>query len=147
LEATQEATQKDLEDFLKSKADEFWREAEQPYLLSQAGPDLKAAKIDYRTILGDEKLKMFVKRTGPAGGYRLVEHPIQRPKVGIVPADVQFSFPTARTGGAPAEHRSATVSDRERVVVAFLRALSSLTDDDLAAVSIPVRVLAKLVRR
>jgi hypothetical protein len=146
LEATQEATQKDLEVFLKSKAYHFWQE-EQPYLLSQAGPELKAAKIDYRTILGDEKLKAFVKRTGVTGGYRLVEHPIQKAKVGIVPADVQFSFPTARTDGASAERRLTTVSDRGRVVLAFLRALSSLTDEDLEAVSIPVRVLAKLVAK
>jgi hypothetical protein len=140
-----EATLKGLEEFLKSKADQFWREAEQPYLLSNAGPDLKAQNVDYRTLLGGEKLKMFVKRTGAAAGYRLVEHPIQKPKVGIVPANVDFSFPSIRTDSPSTEHRSAKVSDRERVVVAFLRALSRLTDDDLEAVSIPVRVLAKLL--
>jgi hypothetical protein len=141
LEATQE---NHFVGFLKRKADEFWQ-VEQPYLLSRVAPDAKAEKIDYRTILGDERLKMFVKRTGATGGYRLVEHPIQKPKVGIVPADVQFSFPSDGTHGAHPEHRSATVSDRERVVLAFLRALSNLTDDDLEAVSIPVRVLAKLL--
>jgi hypothetical protein len=141
-----ETTQEVLVSFLKKKTDEFWQQPEhQPYLLSRAVPDLKAEGIDYQTILGDEKLKMFVKRTGATGGYRLVEHPIQKPKVGIVPADVQFSFPSASTDRASAEHRSVTDSDRERVVLAFLRALSSLTDGDLEAVTIPVRVLAKLL--
>lgn len=148
LEATAEA----IEAFLKASADHTWKDLEQPYLLSMAATDMKDGGIDYRLVLGDEKLKAFVKRTEKAGGYRLVEHPTQKAKVGLVPGDAEFSFPSphvARVGIKAdvqiPEHNAAPSSEQWRVVVTFLHALSCLSDEEINSVVIPTRVLVKLL--
>jgi hypothetical protein len=138
-----ENTGETIQAFLKEKADAHWKETEQPYLLSFAGPDMKARAIDYRMILGEEPLKSFVRRTEKSGGYRLVEHPTQKAKVGIVPADIQFEFPG--TLQPPRVVDRGSFSERERVVIAFLKALSKLPDEELKNVTIPVSVFAKLL--
>jgi hypothetical protein len=146
-----EANHDTLKAALKRSAEQFWQQHGQPFLLSDVAPGLKAEGIDYKAILDEETLKSFIKRTGETCGYRLVEHPTQRAKVGLVPSEAQFSFPDTRTDTplserSPAsERRPSAASDRERVILAFLRALSRLNDDEIESVNIPVRVLIKLL--
>lgn len=142
-------TEDGLKAFLKEQAQKQWDLDEQPYLLSLASPDLRPLAIDYHDIIGPERLKAFAERTAADGGYRVVAHPQQKAKVGIVPATVQFEFPAAeerhRAVNPDAHHER--LNDREQIVVAFLRALSKLPDSELDGVIIPARVLAKLLGR
>jgi len=128
---------------LKEKADQMWSELSQPYLLSLAGPELKSRGIDYLAALGGERLKAFVRRTAPQSGYRLVEHPTQKAKVGIVPSGIDFQFSEAEEGAEPARPR--VPGNNAQVLVAFLRALRNLPGDDLDKVIIPTRVLVRIL--
>jgi hypothetical protein len=142
-----EKTEADIITFLRAQADSSWKSAQEPFLLSQAPPGMKATGLDYRAILGDERLKAFVKRTEGPGGYRLVSHPSQKPKVGIVPAGENFEFqaddlgegtervPHRRTEGAQSDYSSR----------AIVRALSRLSDDELDQIIIPTRIFVKLL--
>ncbi len=136
-------TEKELQEFLGKKAQEHWHESSGPYLLSQVHDDLKDEDSDYKSIIKDEKLKEFAKRTQAEKLYKLVEHPHQRAKVGIVPYDEEFSFPHDQTDDAQGVHDS----ERGEALFAFLRALSKLPKEDLDAVVIPTRVLVKLSGR
>jgi hypothetical protein len=144
-----DATEEGLVGFLAQKAQERWQDAQQPYLLSLVGPDLKALAVDYHAIIGLERLKTFAKRTEDSGGYKLVEHPRQKAKVGVVPAESEFAFPEddMHRHSASAEQYLDSGNERERVVIGFLRALSRLSNEELDGVVIPTRVLVKLLGR
>lgn len=139
----------DLNAFLREKAAERWAAEQQPYLLSSVAPDLKARGQDYRSALGEERLKAFVKRMGETGEFRVVEHPRQKAKVGIVPVgeDFEFSEEGDRLPNGPGVAARAFPSSRERTVLDFLRILGHLPDPLLEEVSIPTKVLARLLVR
>lgn len=138
-------TEDDIQRVLGEKAKERWETEQRPYLLSDVGMDMKINGIEYRAILGEERVKGFVQRTQDAGGYRLVAHPSQKAKIGIVPAGVDFSFSEASGGDGERIRKPVEPPSHERAVIAFLRAISRLPDEDQDAVIIPVRVLTKLL--
>lgn len=132
--------------FLKERTDEAWANGG-PYFLSNAGPDLTAADITYRDILNGEKMKDFIVRTAGEGGYQLIQHPVQRAKLGLVPAGETFTFEdrSEETGFAP---QNVEVDGRRGAqLLAFLDSLSRLTREDQDEVVIPTRVLVKLARK
>lgn len=143
-----EKTEEGFKAFLAARADFFWKNGEQPYHLSLVAGDLKAEGVNYKDILGDEKLKAFVARTSDENGYRLVEHPLKKPKIGIVPADAKFEFtdipPLPRSSPNP---KLLAPSSQDRAVLDFLQVLSKLDDADLDTVIIPTRVFVKLLGR
>lgn len=132
--------------FLKEKTDEAWAGGG-PYLLSNAGPELTLADIAYRDVLDGEKLKDFIVRTAGEGGYQLVQHPVQRAKLGLVPAGETFTFedPNEEIGSAlllgEADGR------RGAQLLAFLDTISRLPREDQDEIVIPTRVLVKLARK
>lgn len=137
-----EKTEEALGAFLKQKALESW-EQESPYLLSSINPDLRTQEISYRDVIGDEEtLKQFVTRTADAYGYKLVQHPLQKPKVGIIPADKEFTFGETLSvlPVAGRQHRG------EGVLYSFLKALGKLPAADIDKVVIPTSILVKLAR-
>ena len=137
-----EKTEAALGAFLKEKAAENWKN-EAPYLLSSLAPDLRLESVSYREVIGaDETLKQFVQRTGETYGYKIVQHPSQKPKVGIVPADADFEFED--TGQKPLQERRSGPPDG--VLYNFLRALGKLPASEIDKIVIPTSVLVKLAR-
>lgn len=140
-----DATEDTIIEFLKSKAEAVG--ADESYLLSLAATDMADAGIDYRTVLDGEKLKAFVERTEGEGRYRVVKHPHQRAKIGLVKPDSPFEFEVedrdetieAPTKGFSPAHGS--------VLLDFLNALAKLPPKDLDGIVIPVRVLVKLANK
>lgn len=135
-------------EFLKARAEEASGD-DDVYLLSDAGPDMVADGIDYRAILAGERLKAFVERTAPDGGYRLVQHPRQRAKLGVVPVGKDFEFkdePVAEVG-TEVVPREVVRSAKGAALFDFLHALSKLPPDEIDGVVIPTRVLVKLALR
>lgn len=133
-------------EFLSGKA--VAAEEKPPYLLSFAGSDFSDAGIDYRAALQGEKLKAFVERTQGDGRYRVVKHPRQKAKVGLVPFGSDFEF--ADDGGEDATRERparALASDHGSALLAFLDALSGLPPQALDGFTIPARVLVELTRR
>lgn len=141
-------TEDGLKAFLRGEAQKAWQSGEQPYWLSMLAPDLKPLGIDYKSILGEERLKAFVKRTEGETTYRVVEHPRIKAKVGLVPWEQTFVFTIEAAAESGRENsRSDVVYGREKVVLAFLKSLAKLSDDELDSVVLPTRVLVKLLDR
>ncbi len=140
-------TEVELQNFLAERTAQHWKDSEgQPYPLSRVPLDLKEEKSDYKSIIFEEKLKDFVRRTQHDRLYKLVEHPVQKAKVGIIPPDENFEFPIDPIHSEQAAY-GPDYSDRGDALFAFLRALSKLPKEDIDAVVIPTRVLVKLAGR
>lgn len=139
-----------LKAFLKAKAIERWDNDSPPYLLSNLPSDLKPEGVDYREILGEEKLKAFAKRTEGAETYKLVEHPTQKAKIGLVPSNSNFEFLVDETLNEEPDINTAQRPKRSegtRAVLDFLHTLSKLTDDELNQIIIPTKIWVKLITR
>ncbi len=143
----------ELKQFLVKRTNEVWAESQYPYFLARVQPELRAEGKDYREVTGTTLLSSYVENVP---GVRLVRHPHQKAKIGLVPATSSFAFPDVEeaTGRAveivPRAASSTTMSGRkkksERVLLEFLYALSRLDEDDLEGFSIPARVISKLLR-
>ena len=138
--------QDELKSSLKAIAGKRWEIDQKPVLLSEVGPILvkEAGATDYRTLLNGKSLKAFIKETGEDSGYRLVEHPTQGAKVGLLPLNAKFDFATNATEQLP--KKSDAFRKRENRAVALLEILASLPEEDLTQISIPVSIIVKLLK-
>jgi hypothetical protein len=132
-------TKDDLIGALQAVAKNFWDEYHRPMLLSQLPKVLEDhLHGDYKSLIGTTSLKSFIKDTEAAGTYRLVEHPTQRAKVGIVPNGSDFEF------SAEMEPPSTDRLSRQDIE-GFTRVLHSLTLDELRRVSLPASLVVRLL--
>lgn len=147
------ADEQELKTALKSIADRHWEARKAPILLSELPEKLAEEVIDYKAGLGGKSLKAFAMAAGEDSGFKLIAHPSQRAKLGLVPASVDFEFPeeeAAQQGvqlAAAAQDgaRQRGVRSQEPVLV-LLRALSALPPDELDKVVLPVSTLIKLLK-
>lgn len=144
-----DATLDGLARFLAEKTREHWKETATPWLLSTVPADLKALGVDYRTVLGEQRLKAFAQeRSGSE--FQLVSHPTQRAKIGLIPADETYEFPEEAPSLGGASEVSVSRPSAPTTTLAtlrFLQAISDLPREDLDAIVIPTRVLVKLLKR
>lgn len=140
------ATEDTIIEFLRSKAEAAWQE-HRPYLLSFAAPDMAEAEIDYRSVLNGERLKAFVERTEGEGRYRLVKHPHQRAKIGIVQPDNAFEFETDDRDEMLAPQVKGSFPAHGSVLLDFLNALAKLPPKYIENVVIPIQVLVELAKK
>jgi hypothetical protein len=127
---------------IKAISEKHWAESSTPVLLSTLPPMLEVEVPDYRTILGARSLKAFIQQTEETKGYKLVEHPTQRARVGVTPAEVEYKFspdPTALL-------KTNAAKSNQEITLAFFRALATLPNADLDKVVIPASVLVKLLK-
>ncbi|MRR56608.1 MAG: hypothetical protein EG824_00095 [Deltaproteobacteria bacterium] len=135
----------DLGKKLKQMADDAWKSKQAPVLLSMIPAYLKqlAPEDNYRTATEKLSLKAFILQTGSEFGYQLIEHPTQRATLGLVPAEVKFSFSSEPKSENIPDHQTTRTEEQG---IALLRMLAKLPDVELDKVVIPVSVLAKLFR-
>lgn len=115
-----------------------WEKYQQPVYLSSLPKLLSNGfGIDYKLVLGDSSLKQFVEESPVDAGYRLVKHPKQRAKLGIVPANVNYDFPEDFADSIP----DFTSQD----VDAFVKIMRSLSGDELSRISLPATLVIKLL--
>lgn len=136
--------------FARSRAEAAWEKNQQPYLLALLSPELSKEGVDYKEVLGGQRLKDFL--GAAVAQIKLVSHPNQKSKIGIIPADKDYMFPVAAAEAAPvaaekapAEERSGR-SRRRYIVSQFLQLIAELDDGEAAQVQIPTHILAKLLR-
>lgn len=136
--------------FAADRAQEAWEKNEYPYLLARLSPDLAREGVNYKGVLGDQKLADFV-RSAP-GQVKVVSHPTQKSKIGLIPPERDFEFPMQPGLPEPRTSASSPPSDRNKssrrryIVSNFLQLLSELDDADAAQVQIPTNILTKLMR-
>jgi len=124
---------------LSTIAQEYWDAHQLPVLLSQLPKELEQrSQADYKSLLDSGSLKSFIKETQADGGYRLVEHPVHRAKVGIVPTGVEFEF---SINANPQLVDGLSRQDIE----GFSRVLHSLTSDELRSISLPASLVVRLL--
>lgn len=136
--------------FAFERAKDAWSKNEQPYFLARLGPDLAREGINYKGILGEQRLADFV-RSGHKY-VKVVSHPTQRSKIGLIPPDKDFEFavepvsPESKFASGPSPIDRGRGSRRRYIVSNFLQLLSELNDADAAQVQIPTNILTKLMR-
>lgn len=136
--------------FAAARAEEAWAAGQQPYLLARLSPDLAKEGINYKGVLGEQRLKDFL-RSAP-NLVRVVTHPTQKAKIGLVPPGQAYEFPNAPEQAQPkppistASSEKSNGSKRRWIVSSFLQLVSELDDAEAAQVQIPTHILTKLMR-
>lgn len=141
-----------LKEALKKIADEYWGERKQPLLLSALPEKLSDAVGDYKDVIGNRSLKSFILSSGEGFGFKLIAHPTQSAKLGLLPVEANFEFPAEEE--APQQRAIVATQERTRErgirsqepVLTLLRALRALPAEELEKVVIPVSVLVKLLK-
>jgi len=145
-----EPTEEGIIAFAVTQAEAAWAESRQPYLLARFSPDLLKEGVDYRTVLGERRLKDFL--MGVPGRIKVVFHPSQRAKIGLVPVGQEFEFPSETSSaqvsvtGLPHSSDRFRGSQRRHIVSQFLQLLSELDEAETTKVEIPTSILTKLMR-
>lgn len=132
--------------FLSNKTLETWGEGQRPYMLSSIAVDFKAVEGDYKEVIGQERLKVAVSRLSEGSDFKVIEHPFQRAKIGLVPKDVEFEFQEITQVNGKSSDRGRGIEQRHRAVLNFFKVLGELSPEDLDGVVIPARVLVKLLK-
>jgi len=139
--------------FAAKCAQKAWDENQQPYLLARLSPDLAKEGVNYKDVLGNQRLKDFV-RSAP-DRIKVVAHPSQKAKIGLIPSDKDFEYdatpaPTETKAPMPPSFSGKGSGSRHSrhhyIVSSFLQLLSELDDTDAAQVQIPTHILTKLMR-
>lgn len=124
---------------LRNITQEYWDKHQFPLLLSQLPKELEAqTEGDYKPLLTPGGLKRFIKESELEGGYRLVEHPSLRAKIGIVPSEVEFEFQQFTN-----PQSIDTVSRQD--IEGFCKILKSLTPDERRTFSLPATLVVRLL--
>ena len=144
-----ELTAEAILEFAAQRAQKTWDDNATAYLLAKLSPELREQGVDYKEVIGSQTLKEFV--SGAPDKLRVVLHPTQRSKVGLVPAGIDFEFPV--TVEEPAKDTAPTAQPRppsrhgaRTTVMTFLELVGRLEPADAERVQIPTDILAKLVR-
>ncbi len=126
---------------LREICTEEWNASARPIFLSHV-PRILADRfqIEYKLILKGKSLKAFVTETSPDAGYRLIQHPVQRAKVCIVPSQADFSF-------ALDSENLAQESFSKQDFQGVIKALKLLTPDELSELKIPARIIVRLFEK
>lgn len=137
-----------LVESLKSIASEYWR-PNSPVYLSNIPRILQKSLPEFRQILGDRSLKSFAKASEADGGYYVLEHPIQKSRVVLVPKDKEFEFPADAPSPATASPESAggEIPKTRAATLAFLACIAQLPEKEASQIAIPTWLVAKLLQK
>jgi hypothetical protein len=143
-----ESTREGIADFIIKLAQKTWEDTKSPLLLSNIPPQLKIKGVNYKDVLSEGMtLRQFVSTLDKS--LKIVAHPFQKAKIGVVPNDSNFVFevePTVQPTRLGSERPKKTRLPNQRyIVMQFLTALSRLTEEEQKSVNIPVHILARLM--
>jgi hypothetical protein len=137
-----------LSEFITSKTKEHWDDTQTPWLLADVAPALREEGFDYKALIAPLTLKQFA--AGMSGKVKVIQHSTHKAQIGLVPDGATYSFEQKASepkGGSKDEPGPKhPPRSNKYVVLNFLQALSSLSDEDLEKVVVPTSVLAKLLK-
>lgn len=100
--------------------------------------------VDYKEVIGDERLKPFVISSAGSESFDVIEHSKQIAKIGLVPHGTEFQFPdednpviTQLTVHSLGRSREKTIS--------FLELIDKLPLQEKLSINIPTHIIAKLI--
>ena len=128
---------------LNQLATTHWEVKAEPLLLSQVGVSLQAESLDYKSILEDSSIRRFVSEHCPQ--LKVVQHPTQFAKIGIIPVSEQYAFPLDQSSNTSVHRQSDSVRKSRRALYDFISALADLPESDTQGVVIPTNVLIQLL--
>ncbi|KPW57628.1 hypothetical protein [Pseudomonas syringae group genomosp. 3] len=135
-----------VKESIKAVAKDYWDTHKKPLLLSNLPPVLEAKAPNFKSILGSQNIKSFIKDYATEMDVRLIEHATHKAKVAVAPLTATFDFPTESTAESKNVKTPRSALKGDKAVLALLHSLSSLSDEDLDRVSIPVSVLVKMIK-
>lgn len=136
------STNSELDNTLRDIATEYWATHNRPLLLSNLPPLIEEKLQDYKELLRGASLKGYIKGREGACGYKLIEHPMQKAKVGIIPSDIEYKF-----SPPPVDNPSVRKSKADPgAIISFLAELAKLPEAEVEKIDIPVSVLVKLLK-
>lgn len=117
--------------------DEEWATGARPVLLSNLPRSLEQSLgQDYKTVLADKSLKSFLQEHEQEAGVKLVQDPVHRARIGVIPEGRQFAFP------APPETSTQISAADAR---AFGQVLASMTVEEQRTTLLPASFVARLL--
>jgi hypothetical protein len=142
-------TEQELKEFLRKSVEEAWEARSEPYLLSFVANDLKKQNQDYRSAIPEnERLKSFAERVEQADHmFRVVRHPVQKAKVGLIPYDKEYAFPVQQSASGGGSEIGRSRTKNETTLLAFFEALKDLPDDVLDDIHVPTKAIVLLLRK
>lgn len=135
-----------LKEFLIERVKFHWSSPKKVLLLADVPSELKEHKQqNYRDILGEKRLKAFVTEAQDTDGFKLIRHPNQKAKLGLVPYDAEFEFPDTVRDEPVSKRPKHLPSNTRRTTLEFLSIVNSLTEKEQSEIVIPARIVAKLL--
>ncbi len=137
-----------LKEFIQKRTREVWEEFKKPYYLSFIATDLSKNNTDYKHIIAPLRLRQWATITDVAG-TKLIVHSKHKAKVGYIPENAQYSFDDEDLIKESEDATAITKKSHHKEVdrrslFNLLESLSKLSDKELEAVHIPVRVFVRL---
>lgn len=126
----------DLSKILKEKTLRYWSEKHNPLLLSTLAKEIQRdiGASEYDSLLGESgSLKNFIQATQSANtGYKLIEHPEQKAKIGLIPFKENYFFPSKKNNLNEAD------------IAGFVKVLKTLTEEELKQLSVPASLIVRI---
>ncbi|WP_288943963.1 hypothetical protein [uncultured Roseovarius sp.] len=120
-----------------------WNDHHQPLLLSRLGSEILSEGIEYKEILEGSSLGEFIAQTSEK--VRIVKHPQQFAKIGVVPTEETFEYPADTSQPAQNLEGQDRVKRTRRAFYNFIEAISDLPVEDIEKISIPTHVIVQLL--
>lgn len=138
--------EKKLKEFLIGRVKVHWDSPKKVLLLADVPSELKEHQLpNYRDILGEKRLKAFAAETQSADGYKLIQHPNQKAKLGLVPYEAEFEFADGVEDEPVLKRPKHLPSNTRRTTLEFLAIVNSLPQNDQSEIVIPARIVARLL--
>lgn len=117
--------------------EEEWAANTRPVLLSNLPRALEQSfGSEYKKTFEDKTLKTFLQENAEAARMQLVQDPVHRARVGIIPQEQEYAFP-------PLPETSAQISAAD--ARAFGRVLSAMTVEEKRIATLPASFVARLL--
>lgn len=126
---------------IKEILSDYWETNKKALLLSNLSPLLIDKIPDYKQTLAGKSLKDFIRESSHEFEYKLVEHPAQSAKIGVIPEGVDFSFLNEKS-----IQQEKLETNYEKSIFYFLKELKKLDPEDIDKIQIPLSVLVKLIK-
>jgi hypothetical protein len=136
-----------LKALVARRTQETWRRLRGPYYISFIAIDAAKENVDYKSIISPLKLRQWA-LTVEVDGVKAIAHPVHKAKVGFVPAAEEYVFDDTDANAAAKASpitRPPFASQTRRSTLQFMEALSTLSDEELDKITIPVRIIVRLL--